>query len=462
MEPYSLPVIHPEHLPPSLPASITRLPGRYNFKPHIGLLPDGDLVMFVAHTHSEEVFTSQNVELPARSLASHVVLYRSADGGKTWGRGRHVPELVGGHEPSVSVVDGILLVKTMVHGDGWYPDPYARRDHSYAVIARSEDGGETFETALIDRAFTGAAADEVIETTRTIHRLPDGRLLLGVGIGARQKAAYSDDMGRTWRLEEARFAGASYEGVRRSFFCEGVLFATTDNRLRLLARVDFAYARFAAPLPHDTAYTGGTGSDNFDGLVLFDSVDEGRTWTPRRAVGFPTLMYPSVVDLGGRLLLTYTVREIPPPASGAVHPHVGIQAVVAAPNADGDLDFDFGRDLIVLDDSTPAAMRNAGGFGNTLRLTDGTLVTPFSYPLIDPDILELAERKEYLKEEVYDYWASLQSTYPQRYKDIVRDDPDLTELHLRRSFSALFLYAQAANKGGIATAVLRWSLPSTH
>jgi hypothetical protein len=103
-------------------------------------------------------------------------------------------------------------------------------------------------------------------------------------------------------------------------------------------------------------------------------------------------------------------------------------------------------------------MRNAGGFGNTLQLPDGALVTPFSYPLIDPEILEMADRKEYMKEEVFDYWASLQNTYSFRYRDIVREDPVLSELHLRRNFSALFLYGQAANKGGIATAVVRWSL----
>jgi len=35
------------------------------------------------------------------------------------------------------------------------------------------------------------------------------------------------------------------------------------------------------------------------------------------------------------------------------------------------------------------------------------------------------------------------------------------EFHLRRNFSALFLYAQCANKGGIATATVRWKLPET-
>jgi hypothetical protein len=454
-----LPVIQPARLSPSLPATITRLPGRYDFKPHIGRLPDGVLVMFVAHTHSEEIFTSHNVEFPSRSLTSHVVLYKSTDDGKTWGRGRHIRELLGGHEPSVSVIDGVLFVKTTIHGSGFFPDPHAERDHTYVVIARSEDGGESFATTILDRRSTGAADGERIEISRNIHQLPDGRLFLGVGVGARHKAAFSDDTGITWRFEDVAVQGAHYQGVARSFFTESWIFRSNQGCLMMLARVDFGTAHFSAPLPGDKAYIGGTGSDNFDGEVLFASEDDGWTWVPQRAVGFPTLMYPSIVNLAdNHLLLTYTVREIPPEGSGSIYPRVGIQAIVAEEHNDGRIDFDFNRDVIVIDDSTPDSMRNAGGFGNTLQMPDGTFVTPFSYPLIAPDILELADRKEYMKEEVFDYWASLQNTYSFRYRDIVKDDLALNELHLRRNFSALFLYAQAANKGGIATAVVRWSL----
>ncbi|MEZ5278396.1 MAG: hypothetical protein R3F07_18585 [Opitutaceae bacterium] len=42
----------------------------------------------------------------------------------------------------------------------------------------------------------------------------------------------------------------------------------------------------------------------------------------------------------------------------------------------------------------------------------------------------------------------------------MKDDPVLSELHLRRSFSALSLYGQAANKVDIATAIMLWSLPA--
>lgn len=459
VENYDVRIINSERLPESLPATISRLAGRYIFKPHIGRLDDGQLVMFADHTHPEEIYTSQNVDEPSRSLTTHAVMYRSDDDGLTWNRGRHVKELLGGHEPSVSIIDGVLFVQTTIHGSGWFPSPYAERDHSYVVIARSEDGGKTFTNTIFDREVTGAGTDERIDCTRNILQLPDGRLWVGFGLGSRHRNAISDDLGHTWKFEEAEVSGSRYEGMNRSFFGESLVFYTNRGQLMMLVRVDYGHVRFENPLAHDPQYEGGTLSDNFDGEVLFKSVDDGTTWVPVQAIGFPALMYPSIVNLeGNRMLLTYTVREIPPPGTGSIHPHVGVQAIVIEERDDGTLDFDFSRDVAVIDDSTPASMRNAGCFGNTLQMPDGTFVTPFSYPLIDADILELADRKEYLKEEVYDYWAGLQKTYSGRYKDIVKDDPALSELHLRRTFSALFLYGQAANKGGIATGVVRWKL----
>lgn len=461
VEDYPLLVVNPARLPASLPATISRLPGRYNFKPHIGRLADGRLVMFADHTHAEEIHTSQNVEHPSRSLTTHAVIYHSEDEGLHWSRGRHVREMIGGHEPSVTVVEDVLFVITSVHGSGWFPSPYAERDHTYVVVSRSMDGGATFTNTIFDRARTGAGVDERIDTTRNILQLPDGRLWLGLAVGSRHRAVVSDDQGLTWAFVETEVQGAHYEDVPRGFFGESVVFYTNGGQLMMLVRVDYTHVRFADPLAHDPDYGGGTLTDNFDGLVLFKSEDDARTWEPVRAVGFPSLMYPSIVNLAdNRMLFSFTVREIPPAGTGSIHPHVGLQAIVIEERPDGTLDFDLSRDVIVIDDSTPAAMRNAGVFGNTLQMPDGTFVTPFSYPLIDADILELANRKEYLKEDVYDYWAGMQQTYSARYRDVVIEgEPELSELHLRRTFSALFLYGQAANKGGIATGVVRWRLP---
>jgi len=459
MEIYNMDVINNVSLPKKIESHIARLEGTYNFKPHIGKLPNGDIIMFVAHTHAEECITTHTAKNSPRALASHVVMYRSTDNGKTWGWGHHVREMVGAHEPSVSIIDGTIFVFTHFQGDGGYPDSFAERLYPYSMIFRSTDGGITFDKTYIDRDFTGAADDEKIYVPRNIIKLSDGRLYTGVVVGNSHRAIYSSDNGASWAVEHVEVKGCHYKNVMRSFFTESVFFYTNSNRFMMLTRVDYDYAVFDSPLLFGPESGGKTGLDNFDGEVLFESTDAGLTWFPLRAVGFPSLMFPSIVNLeDNRMLFTYTVREIPPEGSGCIHPKVGVQAIVIEEISDGFIDFDLSHDVIVIDDCTPASMRNAGCFGNTIMTDDGYFLTPFSYPLIDEDILELADNKEYMKEEVFDYYASLQNTYNYRYKDFVYDDPRQTELYLRRTFSALFLYAQCANKGGIATAVVKWKL----
>lgn len=452
-------VINNTILPEYIEGRIIRLEGTYNFKPYIGKLPNGDIIMFVAHAHAEERITTHTAKNSPRAMTSHVVMYRSTDNGETWGWGRHVREMVGGHEPSVSIIDGTIFVLAHFQGDGGFPDSFAERLYPYSMIFRSTDGGDTFDKTFIDKDFTGAADCEKIYVPRNIIKLSDGRLFTGVVVGNGHRAVYSSDNGLSWAVVNTDVQGCHYENVMRSFFTEAVFFHTNSGRLMMLTRVDYDYAVFDSPLPYGSSDGGKTGLDNFDGEVLFESIDAGLTWTPLRAVGFPSLMYPSIVNLeDNKMLFTYTVREIPPKGSGCIHPKVGVQAIVIEEKSDGIIDFDLSRDVVVIDDCTPNSMRNAGCYGNSIMLDDGSLLTPFSYPLIDDDILEMADNKEYMKQEVFDYYASLQNTYNYRYKDFLNDDPRLTELYLRRAFSAMFLYAQCANKGGIATAVVKWKL----
>jgi len=459
MDKYRMKVVNNRKLTDHIDAGIIRLEGRYNFKPHIGVLPDGEVVMFVAHAHAEERITVHVAKHSPRAMTSHVVMYRSIDGGETWGWGRHVREMVGGHEPSVSIIDGILFVTCHFQGDGGYPDSFAERNYPYSVLFRSADGGLTFEKFYIDRDFTDAAPEERLYINRNIIKLSDGRLLFGIVAGNRHISCYSGDLGLSWECKEALVPGCRYEGMSRSFYTEALFFHTNAGRLMMMSRVDYDYAVFEDPLPHHPDGGGNTKLDNYDGEVLFESKDNGLTWLPIRALGFPSLMYPSIVNLdGGNMLFTYTVREIPPAGSGCVYPKVGVQAVVITELPDGSMEVDMENDVIVIDDCTPDSMRNAGCFGNTVLLSDGSFLTPFSYPLVDKDILELADNKKYMKEDIFDYYASMQNTYTYRYRDFLTDDPVLTELYLRRAFSALFLYAQCANKGGIATAVVRWQL----
>ena len=448
MNDHRLQVVSPCALPPSLDAELVELEGSYNFKPHIGQLPDGELLMFVTHTHAEERVTGG-------TLSVHAVQYRSADGGRSWGEGRHVLEMIGAHEPAVTVIGGIVFVTTHFYRSPGN-DPHTRRDHAFCVVYRSEDGGHTFDPFEVTGATLGRPDDGLGQTSRNLIELPGGRILFGVDHDDECFILYSDDLGVTWGCRPA-----DIEGLQQAQHTmgENVFYHTPSGRLMMLSRQDYTKVRFSIDVPFLPQYDRATGLDQFDGEILYEAVDDAFHWRPARAVGFPSLMYPSIVDLGGdRQLFTYTVREVPPAGTGCVHPHVGVQAIVTEERKNSGMDFCLERDVIIIDDCTPASQRNAGCFGNTIMLPDGTLVTPYSYPKIDPEILALADNREYLKPEVFDRWAQMQNTYDFRYESFVCDDEELMEMKLRRSFSAMFLYGQCANKGGIGTRVARWRL----
>jgi hypothetical protein len=452
MSDYSLQVINHRALASRIPAELVELEGNYNFKPYIGQLPSGDILMFLTHTHPEEPITGGK-------LATHPVMYRSADGGRTWGDGRHIPEMIGAHEPAVTVIEGVVFVTTHFYRRPSH-DPYAGRDYTYCVIYRSEDGGRTFAAFEVTGAVLGGTQESVGQTSRNLIRLADGRILFGVDYGADSYILISDDQGRSWNnslveAQEVLFA----EGAPSSLMGESVFFFSPSGRPMMLSRLDYTRISFRSPVPCMPEYQRATGLDNFDGEVLFEASDDWRCWTPVRAVGFPALMYPSIVDLGGsRQLFTYTVREIPPAGTGCVYPKVGVQAAIINERPDGFMAFGLDEDVIVIDDSTPASQRNAGCFGNTIRLQDGAMLTPYSFPKLDAEILQLANDKAYLDPAIFNHYAEMQADYTFRYEDFVNEDRELMELNLRRSFSALFLYARCANKGGIGTRVVRWDL----
>lgn len=90
-------------------------------------------------------------------------------------------------------------------------------------------------------------------------------------------------------------------------------------------------------------------------------------------------MYPAILPLlDGRLLFTFTVRAAVAPA----RPPIGVQAVLGRQTSEG-FRFDFKNDRIVLDNKTPVGALSGGGFGPTVQLDDGILVTSYSYRSAD-------------------------------------------------------------------------------
>ena len=112
-------------------------------------------------------------------------------------------------------------------------------------------------------------------------------------------------------------------------------------------------------------------NDQADHFILFSSADGGRTFDRIRDLGDYGEMYMSILRLQDkRLLLTFTVRDLKPP--------LGVRAIPGVETRD-DFEFDFGKDRVMLDTRTPIGKSQGGGFGPTVQLEDGTLVTSYSY-----------------------------------------------------------------------------------
>ena len=276
-----------------------------------------------------------------------------------------------------------------------------------------------------------------------------------MGIGSQDFACYSEDLGRSWQNRRADVCRQRFEkGYPWAVFGESVVFSSPSGRLMMLSRMGLAHVRFEPPLPFLLDMPKDTGIDHYDGEILFESKDAGLSWEPLRAVGFPALMYPGVVSLPGEgLLVNYTVREVPPPGTGAVHPHIGVQAVLADERADGCMDFSMSEDVIVIDDQTHGRLTSGGGFGRTVMLADGTLITPYSTLWADADVIRMVENEEYLDPEVFNrYGAMLEQ--PLKFAE-----HNKTEEMLRLSFAMMWAFHGLMNKAGIRTDVVRWRLP---
>jgi hypothetical protein len=319
-----------------------------DYKPCLALLPNGELLMVAFHQYS----------LGKPRIYEDFLQFRSRDGGRTWS-GPETCALLGREFYASTLADGtVFLTVHLLEADVRNKDGYT---HPY--VHRSADGGRHWTTTRIDGL--GPRAEAV--TTRNVLELPDGTALFGVSDNQGNHFLWrSRDHGVTW--EAPRRCDAIGFKSRFEYFGEAVLWSHRSGKILNIVRVDSR----EFPLQDRPAPQWLKGwNDNTDHLVLYESDDGGRTMRRVRDFADYGIMYPAVLRLrDGRLLLTFTVRSI--------HPPLGIHAVLGRETADG-FDFDFEHDRIVLDAKTPVDKPSGGGFGRTIQLDDGTLVTSYSY-----------------------------------------------------------------------------------
>ena len=154
------------------------------------------------------------------------------------------------------------------------------------------------------------------------------------------------------------------------FFSQSTTYRAASGVLLHPVRVDATGPHWKLPAIAGVETRSG---DQDDRTMLWRSTDNGRTWRRHTNGGrFGTYgeMYPRFLRLkDGLLLLTFTVRS----NSSDGHP-LGLRALISPD--DGET-WDFAHDRIVISDRNHGT--SGGGFGNTIQLADGTLVSCYSF-----------------------------------------------------------------------------------
>jgi len=344
-------VVNPKALPGwTIPAERIAIgPG---YKPCLALLPDGELVMVA-------LFNDRS----GGKFREWTGLWRSSDGGKTWSERVEITDMIGREQYLTCTSDGTLFATCHL-----LPQDVNNKDgYTHSYVHRSTDEGRTWERTRI-----AAEGMRLTHSSRNVVEMPDGTLLLGAGIsglpGRTALFLVSKDHGKSWQAGEVVKLG-KYQGKEYSnwdaFFSEDFTYLAKSGKL-------LHWIRCGPPSPMHPMNDGRpvvTGDDSVDRTMWCESTDGGMTWSDVGDFGDYARMYPRALRLAdGRLLMTYTQR-------GVIYP-IGLRAQLSYD--DGDT-WDFEFDQIVIEGKTPWGAAQGGGFGNTLQLADGTLVSCYSY-----------------------------------------------------------------------------------
>ena len=323
-----------------------------DYKPSIVQLPTGELLLVV--------FSGESVG--GGKIREITRLYRSKDLGLTWSDPELKPGLLG-REPYLSITrKGTLFIT------GHLLSQDIRNKHGFtsSYLHRSTDGGRTWTSIRLQpRSFRKGTT---VLTARNVIELADGSLMVGISEHAPKSQNVfwkSTDGGQTWPERfPARFADVPPD-YPYTILGEAHLWQARSGRLHAILRVGSANS-----WPIKGTNDPGN-NDQSERMLTYTSSDGGHKWTFVDNLGDYGQMYPSVVRVGqGRLLLTFTQR--------AIAPQLGVRAVLGRESRDG-FRFDMKHDELLLEAKTPRGKSSGGGFGPTIVLKDGTLITAYTY-----------------------------------------------------------------------------------
>jgi photosystem II stability/assembly factor-like uncharacterized protein len=338
----------PLRLPPDpIPCERIAIGEPDDYKPCIARMPDGELLITAFHQHKRE----------GNKVMEQILLFRSKDGGKSWSRPEKLDVL--GREPYLTVLpDGTIFITVHLLTQ----DVRNCWGYTCGFLHRSTDRGRTWESIRIESENLKPKANNTL--SRNVLRLHDGTLLLGVDYhnGGPCFVWRSTDNGKTWDKTQT-CVPKGFRTQYAFFGGETWFWQAKSGRIWALVRVDSnEFPMQGRPIQSK--------DDQDDHFMLWSSTDGAKTFDRVSDFGDYGEMYMSLLRLQDRrLLLTFTVRKRQPP--------LGVRAIPGRETDDG-FEFDFAHDRVMLDTKTGSRYQG-GGFGPTVQLDDGTLVTACSY-----------------------------------------------------------------------------------
>ncbi len=354
-------------LPDDVPAVRVPLGIPNDYKPFIARLKSGELLVVA--------FCFGSID-GVEGYAERAVFYGSKDGGRTWGPREERLDIQGREFGLTTLEDGTLLMTCH-----WLArDVFNPSKHTHSKIFRSTDEGRTWSEIRIGPDGYPDKAETVADWMA--FQIPDaerpGELLTCLGVSMQHGGTNAPKVVRIW---QSRDSGKTWDKSLHpdtggwidvdGFFSQTVTFRTPSGRLLHPVRVDRTGPHWHIPgTPKVLVKESG---DQGDRMMLWESADNGRTFAKHRedgTLGTYGEMYPRFLTLkDGRLLLTFTVRSNSTDGHG-----LGLRAIIST---DEGRTWDFNQDRIVISDVNHGA--SGGGFGNTIQLPEGDLVSVYSY-----------------------------------------------------------------------------------